>query len=100
MDLVFINFHLNFLKYYSTKNGFINTEIFVANYDNQNEWFKLKDNLSSDININTSARLICLVRTEKKESKEIKDLFQFSLFNTENVINKKNNKKNYLLKFT
>ena len=66
VDLVFINFHLNFLKYYSTKNGFINTEIFVANYDNQNEWFKLKDNLSSDININTSARLICLVRTEKK----------------------------------
>ena len=87
-----------FLKYYSTKNGFINTEIFVANYDNQNEWFKLKDNLSSDININTSARLICLVRTEKKESKEIKDLFQFSLFNTENVINKKNNKKKLFIK--
>ena len=87
-----------FLKYYSTKNGFINTEIFVANYDNQNEWFKLKDNLSSDININTSARLICLVRTEKKESKKIKNLFQFSLFNTENVINKKNNKKKLFIK--
>ena len=95
----FYQFSPEFFKnYYSNQNGFINTEIFVANYDNQNEWFKLKDNLSSDININTSARLICLVRTEKKERKEIKDLFQFSLFNTENFINKKNNKKKLFIK--
>ena len=69
-----------FLNYYSEKNGFLNTEIFVANYDNHKEWFKLKKGLVTDININTSARLICLVRTEKVYEKEVKDLFQFKTF--------------------
>ena len=87
-----------FLNYYSNQNGFFNTEIFVANYDNHKEWFKLKENLSSDININTNARLICLVRTEKKQDKEVKDLFQLSLLNSENNSNKKRSNKKFFIK--
>ena len=79
-----------FLNYYSEQNGFLNTEIFVANYDNHIKWFKLRKGLITDININTSARLICLVRTEKAYEKEIKDLFQIKNF--------KKNKKDVVVK--
>ncbi len=87
-----------FLNYYSNQNGFINTEIFVANFDNHKEWFKLKENLSSEININTNARLICLVRTEKKKNVLVKDLFQFSSVNEQEYTYKKKNKKKIFIK--
>ena len=95
----FYQFSPEFFKnYYSNQNGFINTEIFVANYDNQNEWFKLKENISSNININTSARLICLVRTEKKNNNIVKDLFQSALLNSGCSLENKKNKKKIFVK--
>ena len=39
-------------------------------------WYKLKSNPSKNININTSARLICLIRTEKFQDIQIKEIFQ------------------------
>ena len=87
-----------FLNYYSEKNGFFNTEIFVANYDNHKEWFKLKEGLISNININTSARLICLVRTEKAHDSEVKDLFQSQTFDNNRGTDIKTYKNKFFLK--
>ena len=83
-----------FMKYYSEQNGFRNTEIFVADYDNMDNWYKLKSNPSKNININTSARLICLIRTEKFQDIQIKEIFQEIFFIDSNKNKIENVKKN------
>ncbi len=93
-----------FIKYYSEQNGFRNTDIFVADYDNLKNWYKLKNNPLNNTSINTSARLICLVRTEKYIDIEIKEIFQDIFFKNSNknqIDNTKNNKinKRYLFQF-
>ena len=56
-------------------------------------WYKLKSNPSKNININTSARLICLIRTEKFQDIQIKEIFQEIFFIDSNK-NKIENVKN------
>ena len=87
------------MKYYSEQNGFRNTEIFVADYDNMDNWCKLKSNPSKNININTSARLICLIRTEKFQDIQIKEIFQ-EIFLLTQIKIKLKIKKNRLIKNT
>jgi hypothetical protein len=67
-----------FLNYYSEENGFKNTKIFVVNCDQEKYWFQLnnKNHNNYPINVNTTERLLCLVKTEKIEDKEIKSIFQ------------------------
>ncbi len=69
-----------FLNYYSKENGFINTEVFVADYDDQKNWYKVESTTNERTYINTSARLICLVRTEKYKDCEVNDLVQKNTF--------------------
>ncbi len=79
-----------FIKYYCKKNGFKNTEIFVADYDNHYNWYRVNLKFFGNLNINTSARLICLVRTEKFSDLEISDIFQDSFSTDENYNQNKN----------
>ena len=78
-----------FIKYYSEKNGFKNTKIFVADYDNTNNWYQVNTKSSENIIINTSARLICLVKTEKYSEVNIEEIFQDIFFKDTNNRNDK-----------
>ncbi len=75
-----------FLNYYTKENGFINTEIFVADYDDLKNWYRVNSEYNERIYINSTSRLICLVRTEKIKESEVKDIFQLEKTN-----NKKKN---------
>ena len=80
-----------FLRYYSTENGFKNTSIFVADYDDEKYWYELKNTSNKRIAINTSSRLICLVKTEKFENKNINEIFQEDYMSNTNLDEKKSN---------
>ena len=83
-----------FINYYSNENGFTNTKVFVADYDNKDNWYEIKNKNFENITINTTARLICMVVTEKKIEKDVKEIFQKKYLFKQNV--KENMKKNIL----
>ena len=88
-----------FINYYSNENGFTNTKVFVADYDNRDNWYEVKIKNFKSITINTTARLICMVVTEKKIEKDVKEILQnnylFNPIDKENI--KKKNLKNNIL---
>ena len=65
-----------FINYYSDENGYINTKVYVADYDNNENWYEVATKNFKNISINTSARLICMIVTEKKLEKNIEEILQ------------------------
>ena len=88
-----------FVEYYSEKNGFKNTKIFVADYDDTKNWYQIDTKLSKNIIINTSTRVICLVKTEKYSEVNIKEIFQDVFFENSNKNYNLSKKKNLLTKY-
>ena len=83
-----------FINYYSDENGYINTKVFVADYDNSENWYEVETKNFKNISINTSARLVCMIVTEKKLEKNIEEILQKKYLFNEN--DKDNEKKNTL----
>ena len=79
-----------FINYYSNENGYINTKVYVADYDNNENWYEVEKKNFKNISINTTSRLICMIVTEKKLEKNIKEIFQkIYLFDKKLMIIKK-----------
>ena len=79
-----------FINYYSSENGYVNTKVFVADYDDRKNWYEVETKKFKNISINTSARLICLVMTEKNSEKNIEEILQKNyLFNKSDQDNEK-----------
>ena len=88
-----------FINYYSEKNGFRNTRVFVADYDDHKSWYEIDCDSQRAISINTSVRLICLVKTEKNKDCEVNEIFQNSFFEDKVDTKKNSNYKNLLIRF-
>ena len=88
-----------FINYYSNENGYINTKVYVADYDNSENWYEVEKKNFKNISINKTSRLICMIVTEKKLEKNIKEIFQkIYLFDKKTNDDQKNNFKTKILK--
>ena len=88
-----------FINYYSNENGYINTKVYVADYDNNENWYEVETKNFKNISINTTSRIICMVVTEKKLEKNTQEIFQkIYLFDKKTNDDQKNNFKTKILK--